>query len=67
MAAWTAQEKDPQQVIGNRYPTSLSRLPSKSETTAFTEVFRTHPGGPRLALQDISWAGLNSNEFIFNH
>ena len=57
----------PQQVIRNLYLTSLSRLPSESETAAFTEVLRTHSGGPKIALQDIFWAVLNSNEFIFNH
>jgi hypothetical protein len=67
LPAWTAQEKDPQQVIRSLYLTSLSRLPTESETTAFAEVLRTHPGGPKLALQDIFWAVLNSNEFIFNH
>ncbi|MEY4484133.1 MAG: hypothetical protein RL693_1585 [Verrucomicrobiota bacterium] len=67
LPAWTAQEKDPQQVIRSLYLTSLSRLPSESETAAFTEVLRTHAGGPKIALQDIFWAVLNSNEFIFNH
>lgn len=67
LPAWTAQEKDPQQVIRNLYLTSLSRLPSESETAAFTEVLRTHKGGTSVALQDIFWAVLNSNEFVFNH
>ena len=67
LPAWTAQEKDPQQVIRSLYLTSLSRLPSASESAAFTEVLRTHKGGPKIALQDIFWAVLNSNEFIFNH
>jgi hypothetical protein len=67
LPAWTAQEKDPQQVIRHLYITSLSRLPSAAENAAFTEVLRTHPGGPKIALQDIFWAVLNSNEFIFNH
>ena len=67
LPAWTAQEKDPQQIILNLYLTSLSRLPSESETAAFIEVLRTHKGGPKTALQDIFWAVLNSNEFIFNH
>ncbi|MCX6836849.1 MAG: DUF1549 domain-containing protein [Verrucomicrobia bacterium] len=67
LPAWTTQEKDPQQVIRSLYLTSLSRLPSESEAAAFTEVLRTHKGGPKIALQDIFWAVLNSNEFIFNH
>jgi hypothetical protein len=67
LPAWTTQQKDPQQVIRSLYLTSLSHLPSKTETAAFTEVLRTHKGGPKIALQDIFWAVLNSNEFIFNH
>lgn len=67
LPAWTTQEKDPQQVIRKLYLTSLSRLPTESETTAFAKVLRTHKGGPKVALQDIFWAVLNSNEFIFNH
>ena len=50
-----------------RRTSGLSRLPSESETAAFTRVLSTHAGGPTIALQDIFWAVLNSNEFIFNH
>ncbi len=67
LPAWTAQQKDPQQVIRNLYLTSLSRLPSESETAAFADTIQKHAGGPKIALQDIFWAVLNSNEFIFNH
>lgn len=67
LPTWSAQDKDPQQVIRKLYLTSLSRLPTPSETAAFTEVLRSHPGGPEIALKDIFWAVLNSNEFIFNH
>jgi hypothetical protein len=67
LPAWTAQDKDPQHIIRSLYLTSLSRLPTESETTAFAQVLRTHPGGSKIALQDIFWAVLNSNEFIFNH
>jgi hypothetical protein len=67
LPAWTTQQKDPQQVIRSLYLTSLSRPPTTEETAAFTEVLRTHKGGTSVALQDIFWAVLNSNEFIFNH
>ena len=67
LPAWSATNSDPQHVIRSLYITSLSRLPSESETATFTEVLRTHAGGTRVALQDIFWAVLNSNEFIFNH
>jgi Protein of unknown function (DUF1553)/Protein of unknown function (DUF1549) len=67
LPAWTATSGDPQEVIRKLYLTSLSRLPSDFETSAFAETLRTHPGGPNVALQDIFWAVLNSNEFLFNH
>lgn len=47
--------------------TCIAILASERETAAFTEVLRTHAGGQKIALQDIFWAVLNSNEFIFNH
>ncbi|RFC46283.1 MAG: Protein of unknown function (DUF1553)/Protein of unknown function (DUF1549) [Verrucomicrobia bacterium] len=67
LPAWTATSGDPQEVIRKLYLTSLSRLPSDFETAAFAETLRTRPAGPSVALQDIFWAVLNSNEFLFNH
>ena len=67
LGKWTVEDKDPAKVIRNLYLTSLSRLPSDSEKAAFDEALRTHAGGPVVALQDIFWAVLNSNEFLFNH
>ena len=67
LPAWTATSSNPQEVIRNLYLTSLSRVPSDLETAAFAETLRTHASGPGVALQDIFWAVLNSNEFLFNH
>lgn len=67
LPAWTATSSNPQEVIRNLYLTSLSRVPSDLETAAFAETLRTHASGPGIALQDIFWAVLNSNEFLFNH
>ena len=67
LKTWTAGDKDPAKVIRSLYLTSLSRLPSDVESAAFAETLRTHAGGPSVALQDIFWAVLNSNEFLFNH
>lgn len=67
LGVWKTQDKDASQVIRSLYITSLSRLPSDSETAAFAQTLRTHAGGPSVALQDIFWAVLNSNEFLFNH
>ncbi len=67
LKTWEAEDKDPAKVIRSLYLTSLSRLPSDLENAAFAETLRTHAGGPGVALQDIFWAVLNSNEFLFNH
>ena len=67
LKTWTTEDQDTAKVIRSLYLTSLSRLPSDTETAAFTETLRTHAGGPSVALQDIFWAVLNSNEFLFNH
>jgi len=67
LRTWTAEDKETSKVIRNLYLTSLSREPSDLETAAFAETLRTHAGGPSVALQDIFWAVLNSNEFLFNH
>jgi hypothetical protein len=67
LKTWSTEDKDPVKVIRSLYLTSLSRLPSDAETAAFAETLRTHAGGPSVALQDIFWAVLNSNEFLFNH
>ena len=44
----------PQQVIRSLCRTSLSRLPSKSETAAFTEVLRTHAGAKKSTCKTSS-------------
>jgi len=50
------------------YLTALARKPTSSEMAAFDKTF--HNGNDRdpiHGLQDVFWALLNSNEFIFNH
>ena len=50
------------------YLTALARKPNSSELAAFDKAF--HNSGDRdpiHGLQDVFWALLNSNEFIFNH
>lgn len=50
------------------YLTALARKPSSAELSAFDKTF--HNSGDRdpiHGLQDVFWALLNSNEFIFNH
>ena len=49
------------------YLAGLARKPSREELAWTTQLVRYHKGKPGMAMQDIWWSILNSNEFIFNH
>jgi len=50
------------------YLTALARKPTAEEMAAIDKAFRNTSGrDPIQGLQDVFWALLNSNEFIFNH
>lgn len=50
------------------YLTALARKPTASELAAIDKTFHnTGDRDPIHGLQDVFWALLNSNEFIFNH
>ena len=50
------------------YLTALARKPTSSELSAFDKSFQNGTDrDPIHGLQDVFWALLNSNEFIFNH
>jgi len=52
--------------IGRLYMTALGRQPTKQEQAAAQKYLQRNPN--QLAVyQDLFWALLNSNEFIFNH
>lgn len=52
--------------INQLYESVLGRKPSRTELSKFNEIVRRYPN-KNWAYQDIFWALLNSNEFIFNH
>jgi len=52
--------------IQQLFMTSLSRMPTRSELNGMQKFLRANRD-PRIALQDIFWALLNSNEFILVH
>lgn len=52
--------------INQLYQSVLGRKPSRTELTKFNGIVRKYPN-KLWAYQDIFWALLNSNEFIFNH
>ena len=56
----------PQQIIEQSYIATLSRPPTDTERhTALTYIAAAE--NPREGLEDILWALLNSQEFVFNH
>ncbi len=52
--------------INQLYESVLGRTPSRTELTKFDGIARKYPN-KLWAYQDMFWALLNSNEFIFNH
>jgi hypothetical protein len=54
------------QKIGRLYMTSLGRQPTRPEMAAATKYLKSSRD-PLTIYQDLFWALLNSNEFIFNH
>lgn len=48
------------------YMSTLSRMPTSKETSAAKTLIK-HAKTPIEGYQDLFWALLNSNEFIFNH
>jgi hypothetical protein len=53
--------------IQKLYLAALARRPTGQEIALANELLRLRKGDPVAALQDVWWALLNSNEFIFNH
>lgn len=57
----------PNEKINHLFQVGLSRSPTSKEVRRANELLMHHKGNAKAALQDIWWAILNSNEFIFNH
>lgn len=58
---------DNAQKIRYLYMAGLSRVPTKKELAISNELLVAHQGKAGMALQDIWWAVLNTNEFILIH
>lgn len=56
----------PAQVVESIYIACLSRKPSPEEMSKLEALLAAEPN-PRIAVDDILWAVLNSREFLFNH
>jgi hypothetical protein len=57
------------QKLQDLYMAALSRKPTRTEISTAQRMVKNYRGanGKALAYQDLFWALLNSNEFIFNH
>lgn len=60
--------RDDEARVEQLYVAALGRVPTRRESTAFAKALKATAGEQKLwVYQDIYWALLNSNEFIFNH
>ena len=56
-----------QEAVANLFLTGLARKPSRKEMSIASQLLRARGGNPIEMMQDMWWAILNSNEFIFQH
>jgi hypothetical protein len=66
-AALAASGKPPAQIIEELYWATYSRKPAPEESDAALKAFQTPGATARSATEDLTWALLNSAEFVFNH
>jgi hypothetical protein len=53
--------------VQSLFKAAVARRPTKSEQRMSQQLLTAHQGDEKMALQDLWWALLNSNEFILNH
>lgn len=63
----TNKSLKPADKINYLFLAGLGRVPNKAELDIANKLLIVRQGDTAAALQDIWWAVLNSNEFIFNH
>lgn len=63
-----AEKKPPQEVMSELYLRTLTRRPTAKEVENFDKLLAdAKPDEQKKILEDLFWALLNSDEFIFNH
>lgn len=58
---------EPEQIISGLYLAMLSRFPTETETQLVREHFQAQGFKSREAATDLTWALLNSAEFLYRH
>ena len=62
-----ADKKPPEQVIDELYARCLQRHPTDKERADLLGLIGEKPEEQQKGLEDVLWALLNSQEFMFNH
>jgi hypothetical protein len=60
-------QRDPQKLAELLYMTILSRTPTESELQTIEEYFKTEGINSNQAAIDLTWALINSKEFLYRH
>jgi hypothetical protein len=68
IAKMLKEKKSPQEIMSDLYLRTLTRRPTAKEVEKFDKLLAdAKPDEQRKILEDLFWALLNSDEFIFNH
>jgi hypothetical protein len=60
-------KKKPEEIISDLYLRTLNRAPTADERTKLIGFIGDKPQEQQKGLEDLLWALLNSQEFMFNH
>jgi hypothetical protein len=61
------EKKTPEQVIENLYLRCFNRKPTETELSTLAGYMPKEVNEQKKVLEDVFWALLNSEEFMFNH
>jgi len=59
--------RNPLETVRMLYLTVLSRFPTEEELKVLRDYSQAGEGGPRELLVDLTWALINSSEFLYRH